>query len=78
MPSFWTSDFDLIDKPTGRPTTALGATYPFAVALANVGFPPIAVDFRTFTGVTAVDPTATLAARFRGVRYPIRQRTFEP
>jgi|HubBroStandDraft_6_1064221.scaffolds.fasta_scaffold77608_2 hypothetical protein len=28
------------------------------------------------TGQT--DPTATLAARFRGVRYLIRQRTFGP
>ena len=28
--------------------------------------------------MTAVDPTATLAARVRGVRYLIRQRTFGP
>jgi hypothetical protein len=28
--------------------------------------------------ISAVDPTATLAARFRGVRYLIRQRTFGP
>ena len=27
---------------------------------------------------SALDPTATLAARFRGVRYLIRQRTFGP
>jgi hypothetical protein len=39
---------------------------------------PIADVRRTSPQTAAVDPTATLATRVRGVRYLIRQRTFGP